>query len=256
MCKHAVKRLPYLLRYVPDKYKTEQMCDEAILENGGTLKYVPDCYKNQEMCNKVVENYPYTLEYFPECYKTKEMCRRAVRRCFFVSNVIPDKYKTQEICNLAVSLYFSFMVYCPYKYLTQEMCDETGNDSLAVLELISDWFVTSKMIKKLFTALYADDNILYFNEDSGDAVVNYNEMGIVNIELNEINLDINFDEEDPNTILIRLLAWHTKSEKCKELKKELNKELMSVVCHPKRWRDWCVSEDEKIKIDLVFIEEL
>ena len=22
MCKHAVKKLPYLLRYVPDKYKT------------------------------------------------------------------------------------------------------------------------------------------------------------------------------------------------------------------------------------------
>ena len=36
-----------------------------------------------------------------------------------------------------------------------------------------------------------------------------------------INLDDNFDEEDPNTIiLIRLLAWHTKFEKHKELKKK------------------------------------
>ena len=26
MCKRAVKKLPYLLRYVPDKYK--QMCDK------------------------------------------------------------------------------------------------------------------------------------------------------------------------------------------------------------------------------------
>ena len=33
------------------------MCDKAILENGGTLKFVPDCYKNQEMCNKAVDNY-------------------------------------------------------------------------------------------------------------------------------------------------------------------------------------------------------
>ena len=39
------------------------------------------------------------------------------------------------------------------------------------------------MIKKLFTALYEDENILYFNEDSGDAVFNYNEMGMVNIIL-------------------------------------------------------------------------
>ena len=49
-----LKKLPYLLRYIPDRYKTQQRCDKAILENGGTLKSVPDCYKNQEMCNKAV----------------------------------------------------------------------------------------------------------------------------------------------------------------------------------------------------------
>ena len=59
------------------------------------------------------------------------------------------------------------------------------------------------MIKKLFTALYADENILYFNEVSGDAVFNYNEMGIINIDLNNISLDNNFDEEDPN--IMRLI---------------------------------------------------
>ena len=72
------------------------------------------------------------------------------------------------------------------------MCDEAVNDSLTALKLIPDWLVTIKMIKKLFTALYADENILYFNEDSGDAVFSYNEMGIVNIDLNNINLDDNF----------------------------------------------------------------
>ena len=40
------------------------------------------------------------------------------------------------------------------------------------------------MIKELFTALYADENILYFYEDFDDAVFNYNEMSIVNIDLN------------------------------------------------------------------------
>ena len=49
------------------------------------------------------------------------------------------------------------------------------------------------MIKNLFTALHADENILHFNEDSGDAIFNYNEIGIVNIDLSNINLDDNFD---------------------------------------------------------------
>ena len=58
------------------------------------------------------------------------------------------------------------------------------------------------MIKKLFTALYADENILYFNEDSGNVLFNCNETGILNINLNNINFDNDFDENDPNTIII------------------------------------------------------
>ena len=97
------------------------------------------------------------------------------------------------------------------------MCDEAVDYSLAALKLIPDWFVTSKMIKKLYTVLYADENILYFNKDS-DVVFNGNGMGILNIDLNNINLDNNFDEDDPHTIvLIRLLAWHIKFGKRKEL---------------------------------------
>ena len=81
------------------------------------------------------------------------------------------------------------------------MCDDAAADSLAALKLIPDWFVTIKMIKKLYTALYTDENILYFNEDSGNIVFSCNEMGVLNIDFNNINLDNNFDEDDPSTII-------------------------------------------------------
>ena len=42
MCKYVVKKLPYLLRYVPDQYKTQEMCVKPILENVETLKSGPD----------------------------------------------------------------------------------------------------------------------------------------------------------------------------------------------------------------------
>ena len=78
-------------------------------------------------------------------------------------------------------------------------------------------------MKNFFTDLYADENILHFNEDSGNTVFNYNEMGIDDIVLNNINLDDNFDKEDPNTIiLIRRLAWHIKFGKRKEHKKRIS----------------------------------
>ena len=43
MCKQGVRKLLYLLRCGRDQYKTQQMCDKAILENDGTLIYVSHC---------------------------------------------------------------------------------------------------------------------------------------------------------------------------------------------------------------------
>ena len=81
-------------------------------------------------------------------------------------------------------------------------------------------FVTRKMIKELFTALYANDNLLYFSEDFFNVNFFCNQMGDLNIDLNDNNLDKNIDEDNPDTnILIRLLAWHIKFEKRKTLKK-------------------------------------
>ena len=111
------------------------------------------------------------------------------------------------MCDRVVSEDPFLIVYCPDKYKTQRMSDEAVDGCLTALKLIPDWFVTSKVIKEPFTALYADENILYFNEDSGNVVFSCNEMGIVNIDSNNINLDNNFDEYDPDTtIVLRLLA--------------------------------------------------
>ena len=58
------------------------------------------------------------------------------------------------------------------------------------------------MMKKLFTNLYADENILYLNEASGNVVFSYDKMSILNISFNNINLDdTNYVEDDPGTII-------------------------------------------------------
>ena len=67
------------------------------------------------------------------------------------------------------------------------------------------------MIKKLYNALYADDGPLFLDDDSGDVKFCCNEMGILSVNLNNINLDNIFDEDDPDAIiLIRLLVWYSK----------------------------------------------
>ena len=44
--------------------------------------------------------------------------------------------------------------------------------------------------------------------------------GILSINLNNVNLDNNFDENDPNTIILfKYLAWHSIFKKRKALNK-------------------------------------
>ena len=69
--------------------------------------------------------------------------------------------------------------------------------------------------------MYADDGLLFFDKDSGDVTFCCSEMGILSVNLNNINRDNSFDEDDPGTIIIiiRLLAWYSKFKKRKALKK-------------------------------------
>ena len=58
MCKHAVKKLPFLINYVPNNTRLYK----CILENGEiTFLSFPDRYKDQNMCNKAIDNYAHAL---------------------------------------------------------------------------------------------------------------------------------------------------------------------------------------------------
>ena len=121
MCKHAVKQLLFVIRYVPDLYKTQKVCGKTMLENDGTLVSAPDCYKKilkkknynkavynyahafvpnfyktQEICNKAANTSLSAIQFVPECYYTQEMCNKVVDTCPFEFNSIPDWYKTQK----------------------------------------------------------------------------------------------------------------------------------------------------------------
>ena len=43
LCKNAIQKLLLVIRHVPDWYKTQEMRDKVITENGRLLKYIPDC---------------------------------------------------------------------------------------------------------------------------------------------------------------------------------------------------------------------
>ena len=175
--------------------------------------------------------------------------------CQFVFDCVLNQYKSQKVCDRVVSEDPFLIVYCPDKYKSLTMCDEAVHDSLAALKLIPEYFVTSKMIKKLYTALYEDENIIYFNEDFGNIVFFCDKMGILNIDLNNINLDNNFDEYDPDAIVfIRIFALHIKFEKHKALKKPKWRINVNSVASYKM-AQFRMSKDEQKKIEPIFTKK-
>ena len=75
-----------------------------------------------------------------------------------------------------------YIAYSHDRHKTQIMCDAPVDDVVALSKVISDSFVTSNVVKKLYTALYSDNNIVYFNENYGDVIFSCNKIGILSID--------------------------------------------------------------------------
>lgn len=50
----AVGTYPLVIDSIPDRYKTETMCDKAFFEDSFMLEYCVDRYKTEKICDKPV----------------------------------------------------------------------------------------------------------------------------------------------------------------------------------------------------------
>ena len=48
------------------------MCNKAVEENPWMMRYVPNHFKTQEMCNKAVQREPKTLEFIQDWFGMQE----------------------------------------------------------------------------------------------------------------------------------------------------------------------------------------
>ena len=51
MCDRIISDDPFSLRYVPDQYKTQQVCDKAVDDCLVVLQFVSDCF----VTNKIIK---------------------------------------------------------------------------------------------------------------------------------------------------------------------------------------------------------
>ena len=55
----SVRTEPGSLECILDRFKTQEMCDAAMMEDPCALEFVPDHFKAREMCDRAVEVGPF-----------------------------------------------------------------------------------------------------------------------------------------------------------------------------------------------------
>ena len=71
------------------------MSNKTVNTNPSTIQFVPECYKSHEMCGEVVNNCFFVFYSIPNQYKTQEMCDRVIYKHLMLM-YCSNRYKTQN----------------------------------------------------------------------------------------------------------------------------------------------------------------
>ena len=104
MYKNAFKKLPFVILYVLDQHKGQEMWNKFILENGGMLKVYFWLLQEWKKCDKSVSNYAHTLEFVPNSCKSEKMCNETVDTYPSAIQFIPAQYKVHTKCVIKLLL--------------------------------------------------------------------------------------------------------------------------------------------------------
>ena len=101
MCNKAFNTYSSVIRYVPECYKTQEMCGKAV--DTCFFFCISFCSRlifcsrlTYEMYDRVVSKDPFMLIYCHNRYKTQTMCDEAVDDCLAPLKLIPDWFVTSK----------------------------------------------------------------------------------------------------------------------------------------------------------------
>jgi Domain of unknown function (DUF4116) len=130
----AIEQNGEALYYVPNEYRTPELCRIAIKQNGLALYSVPTNHRTPEVCRMAVQQNSRALDYVPENERIAELCRLAVEQdgnaLLFVNKIPPG------LCRLAVKQNGQALRYVPEHKKTSELCRLAVEQDGLALQLI------------------------------------------------------------------------------------------------------------------------
>ena len=102
ICKIAIVSDPTNMRYVPNNLIVK-VAEAACPDVDYVLAYIPLKYKTPDLCYKLVNARPTNIYYVPKEHLDKPFCTMAIEKKLHIG-FVPKNILDQEMCNLAVKL--------------------------------------------------------------------------------------------------------------------------------------------------------
>ncbi|SFM86827.1 WGR domain-containing protein, predicted DNA-binding domain in MolR [Chitinophaga sp. YR627] len=127
---------------LPDKYKTQRICDIAVKRDSYDFAHVPAQFITKEMCMQACStNYGTALEYVPLEMRTREICDAAIARSAENIKFVPLPLRTVETCGSALARENNLTNYIPHAIYTAvfEWCFKNRKNRFSNDYLMMHW---------------------------------------------------------------------------------------------------------------------
>ena len=81
------------LLYIPENYKTHDLCFDFVQQNGMSLKYVPEEFKTKHMCLEAIKQNKNAFQYIPDRYKTFDFYINTIKTDIILYNLFLKNLK-------------------------------------------------------------------------------------------------------------------------------------------------------------------
>jgi Domain of unknown function (DUF4116) len=98
----ALHQNGYALQFVPEEYRTPELCRLAVVQNGLALEFVPEEYRTYEICLLAIKQNGLAIQDVPEDQITPELYHLALEQNGWALGHVPREQRTYELCLLAV----------------------------------------------------------------------------------------------------------------------------------------------------------
>ena len=134
ICMNAIEINSMNLKYVPYKFRTKEICKIAFEKNVHSIFYIPEKLRTEELYMTAVKKDPTIIFNIPEEMITEELYMTAVKKDPTIICNFPEEMITEEICKIAVKYKGELLKFVPYKFKTEEISRlATHNNRLNVI---------------------------------------------------------------------------------------------------------------------------